>query len=121
MKHASLIAFLTGALSAGRFSAEIATEIGTFNTSTRATRHGQIVLTDGPDTLLTRDHARRLVQAVINKALSLEAASYIADGVIMSDSFSWDDDLVGEVLHLLADDTPPPTESEVRGLLSLLG
>ena len=121
MKHASLIAFLNGVLPAERFSAEIAGEVDAFCASIKATRQGQVVLTDGPETLLTRDHARRLVQAVIDEALSFEAANYIADGVIMSDSFSWDDDLVGELLHLLADDTPPPTEDEVRDLLELLG
>ena len=121
MKPASLIAFLAGSLSPDAFAAEIAREVDAFRASIRTTRQGQIVLTDGPETLLTRDHARRLVQAVIDKALSFEAANYIADAIIMSDSFDWDDDVVGEALHLLADDHPPPTEDDVRCMLGLLG
>lgn len=120
MKHSSLTAFLDGDMSPEQFSVEIAGEVDAFCASIKATRHGQIVITDGPETLMTRDRARRLVQAVVEKTLSFEAANYTADCIIMSHTFYWEDDMVGEAVHFIADDYPPPTEQEVHDILRRL-
>jgi hypothetical protein len=121
MKHSSLVAFLDGEMSPEQFSSEIAGEVDEFCASIKATQHGRIVITDGPETALTRDRARRLVRAVVDRALSFEAANYAADCIIMSHTFDWEDELAGEAVHFIADDSPPPTEDEVRDLLHRLG
>lgn len=121
MQHASLIAFLDGDMSPVRFSEEITPDVDACRASIKATRHGRIIITDGPETVLTRDRIRRLLQAVVDKTLSFEAANYTADCIIMSHTFDWEDELVGEAVHFMADDYPPPTEDEVRSALSRLG
>lgn len=120
MKYASLIAFLDGAMSPARFSDEITPEVEACRASIAATRQGRIAITDGPDTVLTRARAQRLLEAVIDGALSFQAANYTADCIVMSHAFDWEDELVGEAIHVLADDYPPPTEDEVREALRRL-
>lgn len=108
-------------MSPGQFSDEIAPEVDECRASINATRHGRIIITDGPETVFTRDRARRLLQAVVDKTLSFEAANYTADCIIMSHTFDWEDEDVGEAVHFIADDYPPPTEDGVRTVLLALG
>ena len=122
MKHSSLVAFLDGKMSPAQFSDEIAPEVDECCASIKATQHGRIIIADGPETAFTRPRALRLFQAVVDKTLSFEAANYTADCIIMSHTFNWEDDgLVGEAIHFLADDYPPPTEDEIRSVLGRLG
>jgi len=104
-----------------RFSDEITPEVEECCASIQAYQHGRIIITDGPETVLTLDRIRRLLQAVVDKTLSFEAANYTADCIIMSHTFDWEDELVGEAVHFMADDYPPLTEDEVRGALGRLG
>lgn len=104
-----------------QFSNEIASEVDRCRASINATRQGRIIITDGPETVLTRDRVRRLLQAVVDKTLSFDAASYAADCIIMSHTFDWEDEDVGEAVHFIADDYPTPTEDEVRSVLLALG
>lgn len=48
-----------------------------------------------------------LLAALADGSLPLEAASYVADAIIMSDDFNFDDMRVTEVLYYLSDETAP--------------
>lgn len=122
MKHSVLVAFLEGELSSPQFSAEIAPEVDACLASIKATGRGRIVIEPGPETVLTRAHARRLLQAMLDKSLSCWAASYVADCIIMGHDFdAGDDAAVLEAIHCAADDYAPPTEDEIRSALERLG
>jgi hypothetical protein len=41
------------------------------------------------------------------KPLPLEAAGHIADALIMSENFEWEDDAVAEILFFLSDESAP--------------
>jgi hypothetical protein len=122
MKHSVLVAFLEGELSPLRFSTEIAPEVDACLAAIEATGRGRIVIEPGPETVLTRAHARRLLQALSDGSLSYRAASYVADCIIMGHDFdAGDDDAVLEAIHFAADDYAPPTEDEIRSALERLG
>lgn len=122
MNHCTLVQFLDGQMPQLQFSREISPEVLECTAALKTAGHGRIFITDGPDTVLTRARARRLLQAVADKVLSSEAASYVADCIIMSHTFLWEDDSVGEAIHFLADgDTWPLSEAGVRTQLSALG
>jgi hypothetical protein len=122
MKHSSLIAFLDGELSPSQFSDEIAAEVDECAIALKTTGHGRIFVTDGPETILTRARARRLLVAVADQILSSDAASYVADCIIMGHTFEWEDEMVGEAVHFLADgDNRLLPATEIRGHLLGLG
>ena len=120
MKYSSLLAFLNGELPSVQFSEEIATEVDECHASIKATREGRILVPRGPETAGTRAQARRLLQAMADKSLSLEAASYVADCIIMSHCFDFDDDeLALEAIDFASDDSPPrPTVEMVQSVLN---
>lgn len=70
---------------------------------------------------MTRTHARRLLAAVADGLLSFELANYVADALIMSDDFDFEDDAVSDAIFFLEDDSRPPTHEEVTDALSRLG
>ena len=122
MKHSSLVAFLNGEMPPPHFADEITAEVDQCTYGLKFPKNGRIVITEGPETVVTQAHIKRLLGAIADKTLSPEAASYVADCMIMSDSFDFgDDDLVLEAIHFAADgDNHPLPEDEVRGLLSRL-
>jgi hypothetical protein len=77
-------------------------------------------VTDGPSTVVTREHAKRLLTAVANGSLHFELANYVADGLIMSDDFEFEDSAVNEAVFFLEDDSRPPTVEEVEAARSQL-
>jgi len=122
MKHCSLVRFLDGDLPQLLFAAEIASEVSECTNALKSTGNGSIFITDGPDSVLTRDRCRRLLHAVADKVLSPEAASYVADCIIMGHAFDWEDDAVGLAIQFLADgDTRPRPEEDVRAHILKLG
>ena len=44
----------------------------------------------------------------------MAAASYIADALIMSDDFEWEDDAVANTLFFLSDESRPLTLAEIE-------
>lgn len=115
MKYASLLAFLNGQITSEQFSEEIAPEVEECAASIRATRQGYILAPKGPEIPFTRAQARRLIQAMADKTISLEAACYVADCVIMSHCFDFDEDdeTALEAMHFASDDSPPPPTDEM--------
>ncbi len=121
MEYASLVGFLTGSLSPEVLSNEVATEVAACNTAFQAGENGYIVITDGPRFAVTRDGAKRLLQAVSDGRLSFEIANYLADCIIMSDDFDFADDVSRDAIWFVEDDSRPPTREETIGALQLLG
>jgi hypothetical protein len=120
MEHAGLVAFLTGSTESRAFAREITDEVASCNAAFKSGGIGYIVVTDGLSTVVTREHAKRLLAAVADGSLDFELANYVADGLIMSDDFEFEDDAVTEAIFFLEDDSRPPTAGEVEAARSQL-
>ena len=114
MEHSSLVAFLKGTVAPERFGDQIAGEVAACNGAFRSGGVGYIAITDGPLTVVTRDHAKCLLQAIADGRLTFEAANYTADCLIMSDDFEFADDAVRGAIYFIEDDSIAPTVDEVR-------
>lgn len=120
MEHASLVAFLEGRLTPEQFDEEVVDEARACNLACNKTGEGQVVITPGPDTIITRDHARRLLEAVAGQRLSLETANYAATCIIFGD-FEFDDDAVNKAIWLIEmADLDHPTSDDMRSAVKLL-
>lgn len=121
MEHEALVAFLDGAKSPEEFANEIAEEVDACERGFRSSAGvGYIIVTDGPKMLVTREHARRLLQALAEDRLAFMSANYTADCVIMSGDFEFEDDAAEEAFEFVADDSRPPTLDETRAALARL-
>ena len=120
MEHSSLVAFLSGDLSPEDFGSEIAAEVDACEQGFRSGGVGHIIVTDGPETVVTRDHIRRLLQALAEDRLPFLSANYVADGLMMSDDFELADEVVTEAVAFVADDSRPPTREETAAALAQL-
>lgn len=121
MEHASLVAFLNGDLSPEDFGREISAEVDACEQGFRSGGVGHIIVTDGPETVVTREHARRLLQALADERLPFLSANYTADCLVMSDDFEFADLAVAEAIEFVADDSRPPTPDETEAALAQLG
>lgn len=120
MEHASLVAFLEGRLTPEQFDEEVADEARACNLACNKTGEGRVVITPGPDTIITRDHARRLLEAVAGQRLSLETANYAATCIIFGD-FEFGDDAVNEAIWLIEmADLDQPTSDDMRSAVKRL-
>lgn len=117
MNHASLVAFLSGDLSPEDFGREIAAEADACEQGFRSGGVGHIIVTDGPLSVITRDHVRWLLQALADERLSFLSANYTADCLMMSDDFEPADHSVAEAVNFVADDSRAPTMEEIRAAL----
>jgi hypothetical protein len=120
MEHAFLVAFLNGDLSPEEFGSEIAAEVDACEQGFRSGGVGHIIVTDGPETVVTREHASRLLQALADERLPFLSANYTADCLAMSDDFEFADDAVKDAVHFVADDSRPPTSEETEAALARL-
>ena len=114
MRHTSLTAFLNDELPAEALWHEIEVEVRECLASCAKHGSGSINFTGGPDAPLTRKQMNVLVAALADGKVPLEGASYIADAIIMSHCFDFEDDAVGDAVHLLPDDSPPLTMAKVE-------
>lgn len=121
MDHASIVSFLNGITSPEDFGAEIAPEVEACVQGCRTSAVGHIIVTHGPDTTVARDHAARLLGALLDARLQFDAANYLADGLIMSDDFDFADSTVADAIAFVADDSRHPTDEETRAALARLG
>lgn len=120
MEHSSLVAFLNGKLSPEDFGSEIAAEVDACEQGFRSRGVGQIIVTDGPETIVTREHARRLLQALAEDRLPFLSANYTADCLMMSEDFAFADEAVAGAIEFVADDSRPPTLEETAGAVAQL-
>ena len=121
MEHSLLVSFLDGKTSAEEFSREIKQEVDACEESLRSpTKVGYIIITDGPQLTVTRDHMKRLLQCLLDGSLPWMSANYTGDCLMMSDDFDPEDDAVAEAIEFVSDDSRPPTSEETRVALSAL-
>ncbi|WP_254302410.1 hypothetical protein [Sphingobium chlorophenolicum] len=94
-----------------------------------ATSSGHIVIFDGPLCLVTREGARRLLEAVANGQLSFDVANYVADCIVMNDDFDFADEAVRDAIYFVEDDSGRfvageddwrPTREETLAALAML-
>lgn len=117
MEYSSLVAFLNGDLSPEAFGRKISNEV---NACEQTEGMGYIMVPDGPTQVITRDHARRLLELVLSDQLAFVAANYTADCLMMSDSFDFADEAVAEAIAFVADDSRPPTHGETNAAIAAL-
>ncbi|CAO1650218.1 hypothetical protein NYA22BAC_00667 [Parasphingorhabdus sp. NYA22] len=120
MKHSSIISFLRGEMSAGKFLQEVQVEVDRCIDDLKTKGFGNIIVNDGPLTIINRNHAARLFKSVLANELPIEVANYLADGLIMSEDFDFAEDETVEALHFLADDSRPPTIEEIEAIFAEL-
>lgn len=115
MRHSSLVSFLNGAISSSELWQEIEAEISDGIAATsKLGGVGQVIITDGPDTLVTRKHVAVLLAVLADAKLPLVAATYVADALIMSDDSEWEDDAIAEALFFLSDESRPLTLCDIQ-------
>jgi hypothetical protein len=59
-------------------------------------------------------HVAVLIAALAEGKMPMDAASYIADAMIMSDDFAWDDEGISDALFRFSDDGAPLTKSDLE-------
>lgn len=120
MRHSSLASFLNGELPPKVLWLEIEAEVTECLAACAKGGAGHVIITDGPDTQVSRDHVAILLAALADATLPLEAASYIADALIMSNDFEWEDEAVADALFHLSDESAPLTLADVEEARSCL-
>ena len=105
MQHGSIVAFLSGTLSPESLAAEIGPEVAHFRAALKETAEGRIEVSHGPTFEVTREGARRLLAAVADDRLPYDAASYLADCIVMSDDFDFADEATRDAVFFIEDDT----------------
>ena len=114
MRHSSLASFLNGERPAGELWREIEIEVRECLAACAKGGSGHVIITDGPDTRVVPEQVAVLLFALAEAKLPLDAAGYIADALIMSDNFEWENDAVAEALFFLSDKSAPLTLAQVE-------
>src|ERR1051325_7485979 len=120
MHHSSFVSFLNGENSADELWQEIEAEVTDCITARHRGEAAHVIITDGPETLITRQHVDVLLRALAEGSLPMDAASYIADALMMSDDFEFADDEVSEALFYLSDESRPSSLQDIAALRSRL-
>lgn len=120
MRHSSLTSFLNGKHPADELWREIEAEVEDCLAACAKGGSGPVIITDGPETQVAREQVAVLLTALAEAKLPLKAASYIADALIMSDDFDWEDDAVAEALFLLLHESRPLLLADVEEARSRL-
>jgi len=121
MQHSFLVSFLNGEISPETFYGEVKPEIYACEEGIRSkAKVGNIVITDGPNTIVTRDHMRRLLQYLLDESVPWTSLNYTADCLIMSDDFEPEDEKAAEAIEILSDDSRRPSPAEIHSALEAL-
>ena len=120
MRHSSLLSFLNGESSPDELWREIEPEVTECLVAGAKGSSGPVIIADGSDTPVAREQVAVLLAALAEAKLPLEAASYIADALIMSDNFEWEDNGVAEALFFLSDESAPLSLAAVEEARSRL-
>ena len=114
MQHASLTSFMNGERSAAELWREIEAEVIDCLAACGKGGAGSVILTAGPLTTVSRKQVGVLIAALAESALPMDAASYVADALIMSEDFAWEDRGIVDVLFRLSDESAPLTTSDLE-------
>jgi len=120
MEYESLAKFLSGTLTPEALGGEISAEVASCNEAVRAGKPGYIAISNELRFEINRESARRLLEALASGSLPIEAASYVAHCIIMSDDFELKDNAVRDAIYFAADDTSPPSRDETLRALTAL-
>ncbi|WP_295634103.1 hypothetical protein [Novosphingobium sp.] len=122
MDHALLVSFLDGKTTPEDFSSLINEEVDACVEGIRSpAKVGYIIVTDGPQTTVTREHMRRLLRCMLDRSVPWQSANYTGDCLMMSEDFQPEDEAVVEAIEFVADDSRPPTVVETQRALAALG
>lgn len=77
---------------------------------------GHVIISEGPNAIIERRHVDVLVDALAKGTLPIQAAAYVADALITSDSFDFADDDVSDALAFLSDESTPLSLADVHAL-----
>ena len=114
MQHSSLKSFLDGERSADELWREIEPEVEECVAACAKHGAGAVIISDGPKTQISRRKVAVLISALAEGKLPMKAASYIADAMIMSDDFAWEDEGIADALFRLSDESAPLTTSDLE-------
>jgi hypothetical protein len=114
VQHESLTLFLNGKRTAEDLWCEIEREVNDCLTGCAKSGVGAVVITAGPLTKISLQHVAVLIGALSTAELPMAAASYIADALVMSEDFEWEDDGVAAAIFRLADESAPLTDSDLE-------
>ncbi|MGB3737720.1 MAG: hypothetical protein WA948_00020 [Pontixanthobacter sp.] len=121
MEHDLLTSFLEGTTSPVQFALAVKQEVEVCEEGVRSPENiGYIVITDGPQVNVTREHMKRLLQAMLDESIPWMSANYTGDCLVMSDDFHPEDEEVAEAIDFVADDSRRPTATETRIALEAL-
>lgn len=128
MQHSSLVAFLSGDLTPEALNEAIAEEVAAFYAALRDSGQGTIHISTGPNFVLGRAGARRLLIAVATRRLPAEVAVYVADCIAASADIEFADAPTREAVSFIEDDSNRYagdcrqlwTDEEISGMLALL-
>ncbi len=109
MKHGSLTSFLNGERPAEQLWCEIEAEVKDCLVACAKHGSGAVIISDGPETQISRRQVAVLISALAEGKLPMDAAGYIADAMIMSDGFTWEDNGIEDALFRLSDESAPLT------------
>jgi len=107
--HDTLTSFLNGERSADQLWREIEPEVKECLATCARFGSGAVTISDGPKTQISRRQVAVLISALAAGEIPMVAASYIADAMIMSDDFAWEDEGIADALFRLSDETAPLT------------
>ncbi len=121
MQHSFLVSFLNGEITPKTFDGEVKPEVEACEQGIRSkAKVGHIVITDGPQTIVTRDQMRRLLQYLLDESVPWTSLNYTADCLMMSDDFEPEDEKAAEAIEFLSDDSRPPSLAEIRSAMEAL-
>jgi hypothetical protein len=114
MRHSSLASFLNAERPADDLWREIEAEVRACLAACAKGGSGHVIITDGPLTQISRSQVEVFIAALAEGKLPMDAASYIADALIMSDYFDWEDEGIADALFRLSDESAPLTMSDLE-------
>ena len=121
MQHSLLVSFLNGEITPKAFDSEIKQEVDACEEGIRSkAKVGHIIITDGPQTIVTHDHMMRLLQCLLDESVPWKSLNYTGDCLMMSDDFEPEDEKVAEAIEFLSDDSRSPSPDETLGALEAL-
>jgi hypothetical protein len=110
------MAFLNRLTPPEALAAEIEAEVAECQKKTSKGGAGGVIITSGPRTVITKRQTDVFLGALEAARIPLNAASYIADALILSEDFDFADEGVKEAIFYVSDESGPLTIDAVRSL-----
>ena len=118
MQHGSLTSFFNGERSGDQFWREIEPEVTECLAACAKLGWGGVTISVAPKTHISRRQAAVLISALAEGEIPIGAANYIADAMIMSDDFAWEDEKIADALFCLSDESSSLTIIDLEWAIS---